>query len=124
MFDIGFFELFLVCILALLVVGPERLPGLVRSVGGFMGKARRMAQTLQFELEREVDLQKIGGDLVDIKPTGVRDALSDVDEPPAQDEGPDHDLDGIPIDGHGDHPPPSDLASSADPVTPAKTPHE
>ena len=62
MFDIGSAELILVLVITLLVVGPERLPGLVRTIGRFMGRARRMAQSIQYELERELDSNDIAGD--------------------------------------------------------------
>ena len=42
MFDIGWSELLLIGIVALIVVGPKELPGLFRTVGRFMGKARGM----------------------------------------------------------------------------------
>ena len=61
MFDIGSAELILVLVITLLVVGPERLPGLVRTIGRFMGRARRMAQSIQYELERELDTNDIAG---------------------------------------------------------------
>ena len=40
MFDVGFAELFLLAIIGLLVLGPERLPAVARTIGGFMRKAR------------------------------------------------------------------------------------
>lgn len=40
MFDIGFAELFLLGLIGLLVLGPERLPGVARTIGGFVRKAR------------------------------------------------------------------------------------
>ncbi len=54
MFDVGFWELSLIAVVALLVVGPERLPGLARSVGRWVGKARRYADHLRREIERDV----------------------------------------------------------------------
>lgn len=55
MFDIGFWELVVVAIVALLVVGPERLPGLVRSVGFWVGRFRKIASTVKSELQQELD---------------------------------------------------------------------
>ena len=52
MFDIGWGELFLIGIVALIVVGPKDLPGLFRSVGQFTGKARGMAREFQRSLEQ------------------------------------------------------------------------
>lgn len=54
MFDVGFWEIFLVLVIALLVAGPERLPGIVRSVGLWTGRAKAVARQLREEFEREV----------------------------------------------------------------------
>ncbi len=59
MFDVGFSELVLIGLIALLVVGPERLPPLVRSAGRWLGRAQRMARDLKRELERETNLQEL-----------------------------------------------------------------
>lgn len=54
MFDIGFGELLVVAVVALVVVGPQRLPGLLRTVGRWMGRARHFASAVKTEFEREV----------------------------------------------------------------------
>ncbi|MBL6717945.1 MAG: twin-arginine translocase subunit TatB [Pseudomonadales bacterium] len=54
MFDIGFPELLIVALVLLLLVGPERLPEVLRTVGRVVGSARRSFDTLKAELEREV----------------------------------------------------------------------
>jgi sec-independent protein translocase protein TatB len=54
MFDIGFWEVALIGIVALLVVGPERLPGLAREVGRWVGKIRRYADHVKREIERDI----------------------------------------------------------------------
>lgn len=59
MFDIGFFELVVVAVVALLVLGPERLPHAVRMAGAFMGKARRMMASVKDEFEREVQMAEM-----------------------------------------------------------------
>ena len=59
MFDVGFLELSLIGIIALLVVGPEKLPGLARTVGTWLGQARRMATNFRMELERELELSEL-----------------------------------------------------------------
>jgi sec-independent protein translocase protein TatB len=52
MFDIGWGELFLIGIVALIVVGPKDLPGLFRSLGQFTAKARGMAREFQRSLDQ------------------------------------------------------------------------
>jgi sec-independent protein translocase protein TatB len=58
MFDIGFSEILVIFILALLVLGPERLPRVVREVGRWVGRARAMARQFQEQLEEEVDVDR------------------------------------------------------------------
>jgi len=54
MFDVSFWELLIIGVIALVVVGPERLPGLMRTVGLWVGKARASFQSIRDEVEREV----------------------------------------------------------------------
>jgi sec-independent protein translocase protein TatB len=53
-FDIGFWELSLIMLLALLIVGPERLPGMVSTIGNWAGRAKFMARSLRMQVEREL----------------------------------------------------------------------
>jgi sec-independent protein translocase protein TatB len=55
MFDIGFLEISVILILALLVLGPERLPKAARSVGYWFGKARRYVEGMKSQVEAEFD---------------------------------------------------------------------
>ena len=59
MFEIGFWELIVVGIVAMLVVGPEQLPGLARKAGFWLGKARRMIAEVKAEVDRELHLEEI-----------------------------------------------------------------
>lgn len=59
MFDIGFWELTLIGVVAMIVVGPERLPGLARTAGLWLGKARRMLSEVKAEVDRELHLEEI-----------------------------------------------------------------
>lgn len=67
MFDIGGLELFLVLIIALLVIGPERMPEVARGIGRFVARTRRFIQSVKEEselretveeLRRELDLKE------------------------------------------------------------------
>lgn len=55
MFDVGFWELTLIATLALLVLGPDKLPGVVNSVGRMLGRARSLARGLKVQIEREMN---------------------------------------------------------------------
>lgn len=62
MLDIGMMEIFVIGALALIVVGPKELPGLLRTVGQFAAKARGMAREFQRTMEeaaREADLDDV-----------------------------------------------------------------
>ena len=53
MFDIGFWEIAVIAVVALLVVGPEEFPALVRTVGSWLGKVRRFLTDTKNDLEKE-----------------------------------------------------------------------
>lgn len=59
MFDIGFTELLLVGLIALFVLGPERLPGAVRTAGLWIGRAKRSFANIKAEVEREIGADEI-----------------------------------------------------------------
>ena len=56
MFDVGFSELVVIAVVALVVVGPERLPRVARTVGALLGRAQRYVNEVKAEVEHEVDL--------------------------------------------------------------------
>ena len=58
MFDVGFWEILLILVLALVVIGPERLPGAARKAGYFVGKARRYIEGVRSEVESELDVNE------------------------------------------------------------------
>ena len=80
MFDVGFAEIFLLALIGLLVLGPERLPGVARTVGGYVRKARSSWISLRKTIESELaeadlsapikkasdELKQIGKDLTDV----------------------------------------------------------
>lgn len=62
MFDIGFWELIIIMIVALLVIGPERLPGIARKAGMWVGKGRRFVSSIKQDIDRELaaeDLRRV-----------------------------------------------------------------
>jgi len=59
MLDFGFSEILLTSAIALVVLGPERLPKVARQVGNWMGRARLMARQLSEQLEREVNAEEL-----------------------------------------------------------------
>jgi sec-independent protein translocase protein TatB len=59
MFDIGFSEVLLIFGLALVVLGPDKLPGVARTVGRWAGRARAMARQFRDQLEAESDGLKV-----------------------------------------------------------------
>ncbi|GIZ12766.1 Sec-independent protein translocase protein TatB [Pseudomonas sp. NCCP-436] len=59
MFDIGLSELLLVGLVALVVLGPERLPGAVRTAGLWIGRLKRSFQAIKAEVEREIGADEI-----------------------------------------------------------------
>jgi len=58
MFDVGFWEILLILVLALVIIGPERLPGAARKAGFFVGKARRYIEGVRSEVESEFDVNE------------------------------------------------------------------
>jgi len=54
MFDIGFWELTIIGVVALLVIGPERLPRVARTTGLWLGRARRFVSGVKADIDREI----------------------------------------------------------------------
>lgn len=59
MFDIGFPELLLIAIIGLLVIGPERLPEALRTLGLWIGRMRRSFINVKTEIEKEIGMDEI-----------------------------------------------------------------
>ncbi|MFT3906648.1 MAG: Sec-independent protein translocase protein TatB [Steroidobacteraceae bacterium] len=87
MFDIGFSEILVICALALVVLGPEKLPRIAAGIGRWVGRARSMARQFREQLEREAsELEAQGKDLregADALNKGVQDLHRDVMAPQA-----------------------------------------
>jgi sec-independent protein translocase protein TatB len=59
MFDIGFWEILLIAVVALIVVGPERLPKLIRVTGLWIGRAQASLQSIRNEISKELRAQEL-----------------------------------------------------------------
>jgi sec-independent protein translocase protein TatB len=59
MFDIGFPELILVAVVGLLVIGPERLPEALRTLGLWLGRMRRSFTSVKNEIEKEIGMDEV-----------------------------------------------------------------
>lgn len=68
MFDVGFWELVLCAVVALIVLGPERMPVVVRSVAHWLGAARSMLNAVKAEFEQELALDKLKQELMPQSP--------------------------------------------------------
>lgn len=84
MFDIGFLELVVVGVVALLVLGPERMPQALRTLGLYVGRLRKAVSSIQQEVNDQLQLEemrqrlaehekKVKAGLLDVE-TGVKDA--------------------------------------------------
>ena len=59
MFDVGFWELMIIGLVALLVVGPERLPKLAYTAGKWLGKGRTMLSAVKTEIDKEIKAEEL-----------------------------------------------------------------
>ncbi len=112
MFGVDFSELALVFVVALLVLGPTRLPGLVRKVGTWVGKARGMARQFREQLESEVNLEELNR-MTEARAKEARSAPQPTYPPPPPEFG------GEPMDAAAPH---AQATEAATPVTPATHP--
>ncbi|MGF1722663.1 Sec-independent protein translocase protein TatB [Vibrio kyushuensis] len=73
MFDIGFWELVLISVVGLVVLGPERLPHAIRSVTKFISSAKSMANSVKDELTHELKIQELQDNLKKAEQMGMED---------------------------------------------------
>ncbi len=71
MFDTGFWELVIIAVIALLVVGPDKLPAFAQQAGKWIGKIQRLKNNLQRELQQELSMDE---------DKNFKQQLSDLDE--------------------------------------------
>lgn len=124
MFDIGFWEIMMVGVVALLVIGPKELPTMMRTVGGWMGKTRHFVNAVKTEIEREAyradELKRLLAEQA-----GIVDRHKNIDtsQPavPLKSSGNNDPGDGSPTTAVHDAPPVAAIASIPD-ATPATPP--
>ena len=87
MSGIGGSEFILLCLIGLLILGPERLPRVARQIGGWLGKARQMTRAMQRQLEEELDTENnFGIDPKDLDPRNLLTPRDDDTYSPRHDE--------------------------------------
>ena len=59
MFDIGFSELLVIGVVALIVIGPEKLPRVARTVGHLLGRMQRYVADVKADINREIELEEL-----------------------------------------------------------------
>jgi len=59
MFDVGFWELMLIGVVALVVIGPERLPGVARTAGKWLGKGKRFLTDVKADIDQELKAEEL-----------------------------------------------------------------
>jgi sec-independent protein translocase protein TatB len=84
MFDIGWSEMMVILVVALIVIGPKDLPRVARNVGRWVGKARGMAREFQSQLEdmaREAELDKVKQEIEKAGRTDVKRTIEKTIDP-------------------------------------------
>jgi len=59
MFDIGFWELTIIAIVALIVIGPDKLPGVARTAGKWVGRTRRFVSQVKNDIDKEIQQDEL-----------------------------------------------------------------
>lgn len=80
MFDIGFWELVLISVVGLVVLGPERLPHAIRTVSRTISGAKRMANSVKDELSHELKIQELHDNLKKAEEGGLTNLSPELQE--------------------------------------------
>jgi len=80
MFDIGFWELLLITVIGLVVLGPERLPVAIRTVRGWITGVRRFSENVKTELSEELRIQELHANLKKAEQTNMENLSPEVAE--------------------------------------------
>jgi sec-independent protein translocase protein TatB len=131
MFDIGFSELLVIAVVALLVIGPERLPKVARTAGHLFGRLQRYVNEVKADIQREMELdelRKLRSQFQDAA-RSVEQTVSEVDrEVQSVAEGVDRSISSLPASSDSTHASsadasPSDAAGKSE-TSPARPPDE
>jgi len=78
MFDIGFWEIVLIAVIGLIVLGPERLPVAIRSVMRWVNTVKGMANSVKSEISQELKIHEINENLNKVKHQKVADFIPEL----------------------------------------------
>jgi sec-independent protein translocase protein TatB len=78
MFDIGFWELVLIAVMALLILGPERLPVAIRTVRQWLTSARQFSHSIKSELNEELRVHELHANLKKAEQSNLQDLSPEV----------------------------------------------
>ena len=82
MFDIGFWELTIIGVVMLLVIGPERLPGVARTAGKWFGQANGFVSAVKMEVNREIKADEVRNMMEkNASTSGLHDIIEEVQSP-------------------------------------------
>ena len=110
MLDIGWWELMVVAMIALIVVGPKDLPRILRMIGKWASKARAMAREFQGSIDdmvRETGVDDIKKEVDSVAKLDVEKELGDAIDPTGA---PEHSIEPPPTAGEAEEPPAEDMA--------------
>lgn len=80
MFDIGFWELMVIAVLGLIVLGPERLPVAIRTVRGWIRTIKRFSSNVQAEIKEELRIQELHENLKKAEQQGMENLPAELEE--------------------------------------------
>lgn len=78
MFDIGFWEIALIFVIALIVLGPEQLPAAIRSVIKWINAAKSLANSIKKEINQELKIQEMNENMIKATKKGLTDLDHDL----------------------------------------------
>ncbi len=80
MFDIGFWELAIIAVMGLIVLGPERLPTAIRTIRGWVRNIKQFSNTVQTELKEELRIHELHDNLKKAEQQGLKNLAPELQE--------------------------------------------